>query len=340
MLAGGGLVTSWQEPLRRAKIHFSVFDRVVFGPGETPVANVIKGLAGDDYFLSDTSRIAFCPDFTFAQLQDYLSPEPILPVSSSRGCYWQHCLFCPEATAPVHAFATAEGHSFPALLRRLHENYGACYFHLTDNAIPVNILKSLAGQPAELRGLNWFGFVRFEAALEDGEFVQGLANSGCRMLQLGLESGSQQVLDRLQKGITLETATKILQNLAAAGIATYVYIMLGTPGETEADAELTRDFLLAHADQIDFLNLSIMNLPRSSGLLDDPQQYGISTSKLRDASGPLGLYHDFQSTGTWDRAAARRFLDKQLLGSEPIRKIVNRTPPIFTSNHAVFFTDQ
>ncbi|MCF6239565.1 MAG: radical SAM protein, partial [Candidatus Marinimicrobia bacterium] len=91
LIAGGGLVTSWQEPLRRSRIHFSVFDRVVFGPGEAPLADVIKGRAGDDYFLSDPSRIAFSPDFDFAQLPNYLSPEPILPVSSSRGGYLHHC---------------------------------------------------------------------------------------------------------------------------------------------------------------------------------------------------------------------------------------------------------
>jgi hypothetical protein len=157
------------------------------------------------------------------------------------------------------------------------------------------------------------------------------------MLQLGLESGSQQVLDRLAKGVQVAAAAKILQNLAAAGIASYVYIMLGTPGETEQDAELTRDFLLKHAANIGFLNLSIMNLPRTSGLLDDPQYYGISATNLRDVDGLLGLYQDFQTSGDWDRGSARRFLDKRLLGSPVIRAIINRTPPMFTSNHAVFF---
>ena len=340
VLAGGGLLTSWQEPLQRENIRFSVFDRLVFGPGEAPIADYIKGRAGDNYFLNDVSRIAFDPDFNFAKLADYFSPETVLPISSSRGCYWQNCLFCPEATAPVHPFATAVVQDFPAQLKRLSERYGARCFHLTDNAIPLNILKSLADQPTELSGLFWFGFVRFETALEDAEFVKRLAKSGCRMLQLGLESGSQQVLDRLKKGIQLTSVEKILHNLAAAGIATYIYIMLGTPGETEQDAELTRSFLLTHADEIDFLNLSIMNLPRSSGLLDAPQDYGIQASQLRDESGPLGLYHDFQSTGAWDRAAARRFLDKRLLGSPLIREIANRTPPMFTSNHAAFFVEQ
>ncbi|HEY5673670.1 MAG TPA: radical SAM protein [Malonomonas sp.] len=338
IIAGGGLITSWQEPLRSTQLRFSVFDHVVFGPGEAPIAAVIKGQAGGNYFLNDAAQLSFGPDFAFAELSAYLSPEPVLPVSSSRGCYWQNCLFCPEATAPVHPFATTAVKGFPALLRQLQRQYGVRTFHLTDNAIPVNILNILAGQAAVMGGLNWFGFVRFEAALEDAAFARQLAVSGCRMLQLGLESGSQQVLDRLEKGVQLASAEKILQNLAAAGIASYVYIMLGTPGETQQDAELTRDFLLKHADNIGFLNLSIMNLPRSSGLLDDPQHYGITAAKLRDADGPLGLYQEFQTSGDWDRGAARRFLDKRLLGSPIIRAIVNRTPPMFTSNHAVFFT--
>ncbi|MCK4510041.1 MAG: radical SAM protein, partial [Desulfuromonadales bacterium] len=56
------------------------------------------------------------------------------------------------------------------------------------------------------------------------------------------------------------------------------------------------------------------------------------------ADNPLGLYQKFHSDSDWNRAAARRFLEKRLLGSTVIRAIVNRTPPLFTSNHAVFFT--
>jgi hypothetical protein len=189
----------------------------------------------------------------------------------------------------------------------------------------------------ELRGLNWFGFVRFEAVLEDADFVSRLAKSGCRMLQLGLESGSQQVLDRLGKGVRIEAAAKILKNLAAAGIASFVYIMLGTPGETEADAEMTLTFLERHASEIGFLNISIMNLPRASGLLENPEQYGIAASEPITAGNPLGLYQKFSSDSDWNRGTARRFLDRRLLGAPAIRAIVKRTPPLFTSNHAVFF---
>ncbi len=340
LVAGGGLVTSWQEPLRKLDLRLPPFDRLIFGPGETPLAALAKGEAVDidgAYGLADATSIGFVPDFGFARLSDYFSPQPVLPLSASRGCYWQRCLFCPEAAAPVHPYTATRPAELPELMRQLADSYAIRHIQLTDNAVPVNMLRVLAERGDELSDLNWFGFVRFEAVLEDADFVARLAKSGCRMLQLGLESGSQAVLDRLGKGVRLKAAARILENLAAAGIASFVYIMLGTPGETEADADQTLAFLETHASKIGFLNLSIMNLPRASGLLDNPERYGITSAAPIEEANPLGLYQKFSTDGDWDRVAARRFLDRRLLGSAVIRSIVKRTPPLFTSNHAVFF---
>jgi len=328
LVAGGGLITSWQGVLQDRPPF--PFDQLIFGPGEAPLA----ALAGSP---GASDELNFDPDFSFAHLNDYLSPAPVLPLSASRGCYWQRCLFCPEAATPVHPYAAVPRAGLPGLLRSLAENYGVKHLHLTDNAIPMNALRALSSAKEQLSGLHWYGFVRFEAALLDRSFVQDLADSGCSLLQLGLESGSQAVLDRLGKGIDLNTAARILENLHAAGIATYVYIMLGTPGETEADAVLTRDFLQQHAPHIDYLNLAIMNLPRASELLDAPARHGIVGAELCAADSPLSLYRRFQPSGAWNRASARRFLDRELLGTPAIRAIVKRTPPLFTSSHAFFF---
>jgi hypothetical protein len=339
LVAGGGLITSWQDPLRQLALRLSPFDHIVFGPGEATLTALAQGHAPADYALKDAGCIDFVPDFSFARIGEYLSPRPILPLTASRGCYWRKCLFCPEAAAPIHPYRTFPPAGLPALMRSVADAYGISHIQLTDNAVPVKMLKALAEHGGELAGINWFGFVRFEAVFEDADFVRGLAQSGCRMLQVGLESGSQQVLDRLGKGVRLESAARILKNLAAAGIASYVYILLGTPGETEADAEMTLAFLEAHASEIGFLNISIMNLPRASGLLDNPEQYGIAASEPVSADNPLGLYQKFQPENDWDRAAARRFLERRLLGSPLIRAIVNRNPPLFTSNHAIFFAE-
>ena len=328
LVAGGGLITSWQDALKETPPF--PFDQMIFGPGEAPLAQ-LAGVTGRH------NQLHFTPDFSFARLHDYLSPAPVLPLSASRGCYWQRCLFCPEATTPVHPYAAVPASGLADLMVTLANSGQVRHLHLTDNAIPVSALRALATARQTLSGLHWYGFVRFETALLDPAFVQALADSGCSLLQLGLESGSQAVLDRLGKGIDLDSAARILANLHAAGIATYVYIMLGTPGETEADAVLTRDFLRQHAAHIDYLNLAIMNLPRASGMLDAPEAHGIASAEPADTSAPLSLYRRFQPTGDWNRSSARRFLDRELIGTPAIRTIVKRTPPLFTSSHAFFF---
>lgn len=337
LIAGGGLLTSWQEPLRQNNLELPPFDHLVFGPGEASLIALGTEQGHVDRYLADAATLNFTPDFSFAEHNRYFSPQLVLPVSASRGCYWRKCLFCPEAAAPIHPYNSHNPDEFPDLLLNLAEKYAVTNFHLTDNAIPVNILKGMAGRRVELQHLSWFGFVRFEGVLEDSGFVRQLAAGGCRMLQLGLESGSQSVLDTLGKGLKLESAVKVLNNLADAGITSYVYIMLGTPGETEADAEMTLNFLEEYAKKIGFLNISIMNLPRGSELLDKPELYGIDSSWLRDDASPLSLYHEFQSATGWDRAAARTFLNRRLLGSPLLRKIIKRDPPLFSSNHAFFF---
>ncbi|HAM50851.1 MAG TPA: radical SAM protein, partial [Nitrospiraceae bacterium] len=73
----------------------------------------------------------------------------------------------------------------------------------------------------------------------------------------GIESGDQNVLDALEKGISVEVASMVLKNLKKAGIATYVYLLFGTPAEDETAARKTLEFTAQHCNSIDFLNLAI-----------------------------------------------------------------------------------
>ena len=69
------------------------------------------------------------------------------------------------------------------------------------------------------------------------------------MLQLGLESGDQALLDSLGKGTKIEEISVILRNLAAAKIRTYVYALFGTPAEDLSAALRTRDFIAERAGE-------------------------------------------------------------------------------------------
>ena len=64
------------------------------------------------------------------------------------------------------------------------------------------------------------------------------------MLKLGIESGDQDVLNQLNKGIDLPTTSAVLKTLKKTGIATYCYFLFGTPPETQESATKTAGFRL------------------------------------------------------------------------------------------------
>jgi radical SAM superfamily enzyme YgiQ (UPF0313 family) len=151
------------------------------------------------------------------------------------------------------------------------------------------------------------------------------------MLKLGIESGDQRVLDELNKGIRIKDAERALQVLKESGIATYVYLLFGTPPEDEAAACRTLEFIGRNRDYVDCLNLSIFNLPKGSPEANHLQVYDLS-------DGDLSLYQGFVHPKGWDRKQVRRFLDRRFKRNPAVARILRRDPPSFTSNHAPFFT--
>jgi anaerobic magnesium-protoporphyrin IX monomethyl ester cyclase len=77
--------------------------------------------------------------------------------------------------------------------------------------------------------------------------VAGLAKAGCIEVWMGAESGSQRILDAMEKGITVEEIIAARQRLKAAGIRACFFIQFGYPGETWEDimatVQLVRDTL-------------------------------------------------------------------------------------------------
>jgi radical SAM superfamily enzyme YgiQ (UPF0313 family) len=71
------------------------------------------------------------------------------------------------------------------------------------------------------------------------EIVQHLAHSGCDEVWMGAESGSQKILDAMDKGTTTEQITEASQSLKKAGIKPCFFIQFGYPGETWTDIEQT-----------------------------------------------------------------------------------------------------
>jgi radical SAM superfamily enzyme YgiQ (UPF0313 family) len=200
--------------------------------------------------------------------------------------------------------------------------------HLLDNSISTALMDALASQSF---GVPWYGFARISRELTDPDYCRSLKRSGCVMLKLGLESGDQGVLDKLHKGIDLDMASRVLTNLHAAGIAAYIYLLFGTPVETIAEARKTLEFVVKHKNSITFLNLAVFNMPVCG---HEARRY--ETEPFYE--GDLSLYSGFRHPTGWDRKHVRRFLDHEFKRHPAVSAILNNDPPVFTSNHAAFFT--
>ncbi len=69
--------------------------------------------------------------------------------------------------------------------------------------------------------------------------VRALAAAGCRMVWMGAESGSQRILDAMDKGVTVEQIRNAVTALRASGIQVGMFLQFGYPGETWEDIEKT-----------------------------------------------------------------------------------------------------
>jgi len=318
IIVGGGLMTSWMRHPNWQNPFSGCIDHCIDGPGESALLRLL----GVHLQQNRTAP----PDYSVLPMERYWSPSPILPLATSRGCYWNRCTFCPER-AEQNPYQPLTVSSVVEQLQHLCSEWQPGLVHLLDNAISPALINALIAQPLPAP---WYGFARISEQLADPDYCRALRQSGCVMIKLGVESGENQVLESMDKGVTVELTERVLNSLKLAGIATYVYLLFGTPNENLDAAEATRQFVCRNHDAIGFLNLAIFNLPTNS---PDAQRLDLRPFY----QGDLSLYSDFDHPKGWNRGEVRRFIDKRIKKQPLIAEILRRDPPQFTSNHAAYF---
>lgn len=319
VVLGGGLVTSWKRRAEWRNPFGAVVDHLVDGPGEAFLLEL--------HNRHNRGELTGYADYDDTPWNLYLSPGRILPYAASSGCYWNRCAFCPER-AEGNPYRPIEPEAVLEQLGHLVDRTRPALIHLVDNAVSPSLLGALCRNPP---GVPWYGFVRVTKDLCEPDYCQALRQSGCVTLKLGIESGSQKVLDAEGKGIDVQVAERALRSLKEVGISTYVYLLFGTVSETEGDARKTLEFAVRNSPCIDHLNLAMFNLP-----VNGPLTGGLET--FRHYEGDLSLYAGFRHPAGWDRVRVRRFLDREVKRHPAIAEILKREPPLFTSNHAPLFS--
>lgn len=178
---------------------------------------------------------------------EFLGAKPADVMNISRGCPFS-CAFCETKKLWGSACRTFSPARVMDEVRYMVNEFGTrgIYF-INDN---FTIKKNETLQLCNLMkksglGLEWVCDTRTD--LVNKELLEKMHDAGCKAIWFGVESGSQRILKKINRTITLEQTENAFRLCKQVGIRVACSFMLGFPDETREDLEATRRF----ADKLD-----------------------------------------------------------------------------------------
>lgn len=158
-----------------------------------------------------------------------------------RGCP-AACTFCHIHRIPFSARSAAGVVEEMVLC---HQRFGVNEFEIFDPSFTMRRRRTLEicdGLIQHDLGVHFA--VRARVDQVDPELLQRMYRAGCRRILYGMETGSQRLLDRMKKGITLDQIRQTIRWTQDAGILVIGFFLIGAPGETWQTVEETIDFAI------------------------------------------------------------------------------------------------
>jgi ribosomal peptide maturation radical SAM protein 1 len=196
---------------------------VVAGAKPEPIANMdlLPEPDFDDYFEQQPSGSG----------ADSLRANVILPIETSRGCWWgavKHCIFC-GLNPTTMKFRSKSGERALIEFRNLKARYRKRRFYAVDNILDRryfhDLLPKLDDECVEI-------FYETKSNLSESE-VRQLARAGVSAIQPGIEGLSSDVLALMQKGVKGYQNIELLKWCAMSGVDVTWFYLYGFPNEPE-----------------------------------------------------------------------------------------------------------
>jgi len=263
-IVGGCHVTALPERTLR---EFPVFDYVVYGEGEKTVIELMKflqqggiskpssitGLAwretdGNIHINEPRGRMTSLEldMLPYPDVKEYYHGTQALTdenscymMFTSRGCPY-NCAFCMQVLGRQVRRRSAENIIQEMEYAIVH--YGAHTFSFADEIFLFNnretreLLQLMINRSLPKR-IRWSGLTR--ANLVNPELVNLAKKAGCFRLEMGVESGDDEILKAINKGITVEQVRNAVRIIKGSGIPVSTYYILGHPNETQETIKKT-----------------------------------------------------------------------------------------------------
>lgn len=168
--------------------------------------------------------------------------ESSMTISTQRGCPYT-CKWCSTAVYG-QSYRRRPPQLVAAEMKMLKDQYRPDAIWFVDDVFTISH-KWLTAFHEEV--VRQGAQIRFECITRaerlNTEILLLLKEAGCFRIWIGAESGSQQIIDAMDRRVDIDHVKKMIQQTNQLGIETGTFIMLGYPGETEADIYTTIDYL-------------------------------------------------------------------------------------------------
>jgi len=165
-------------------------------------------------------------------------PQPFFTMVLSRGCWYKKCVFCYETNTTTPRYRLRSPEKCIAEIKSLKA--GSIMFH--DDIFPHKAWCEKFVQLWKEAGIPRTPFwtqMRADQICKSPETIELLAEIGLTWVSLGVESGSQRMLDFLGKGTTVEMNKKSIQILHENNVNCWCNLVFGLPTETVEDIQAT-----------------------------------------------------------------------------------------------------
>ncbi len=163
-------------------------------------------------------------------------------IKVSRGCPF-HCFFCLATPVSGAKVRYRSPENILGEIKECYEKYGIKNFIFWSDIFNLdkqwvhNLCDAIINS-----GLKITFSTNSRADTADVETVKLMKKAGCKLVSIGIESGSQYMLDKMGKKITLEDIKSTVSLFKKMGIKVYAYYVLGLPWENEKTARETIEF--------------------------------------------------------------------------------------------------
>jgi anaerobic magnesium-protoporphyrin IX monomethyl ester cyclase len=194
-------------------------------------------------FLEDIDVLPYPAHKHFDMSRYRINGKLYMPIITSRGCPF-NCTFCLASKMCGKGFRARDPSKVVDELEWLRDTFGAGAFAFYDDTFTFDLDRAIAicdEMKARKFDLPWDCRTRVDRVSK--ELLTKLRSTNCQLIHFGVESGSQQMLNTMRKGTTVEQNANAIKLAKESDILVAISVVIGYPGETPEMLQQTIHFI-------------------------------------------------------------------------------------------------